>query len=98
MVVYKDYGEKKKNPWRETDLITVPSDHELTALTTRPTSCHAYAFNMYDIGIDPYVKIYSTVSSQRKQLWSWNKNQNVANEQMKATTMVLNMLLLICIY
>ena len=57
MVVYNDYGEKKKNCWRETDSITVPSDHELTALTTRSTSCYAYAFNMYNIGIDPYVKI-----------------------------------------
>ena len=33
-----------------------------------------------------------SVSQQRKGLWSWNKNQNVALEQMKAATMVLNML------
>ena len=33
-----------------------------------------------------------SVSQQRKELWSWNKNQNVALEQMKAATMVLNML------
>ena len=32
------------------------------------------------------------VSRQRKELWSWNKNQDVALEQMKAATMVLNML------
>ena len=33
-----------------------------------------------------------SVSRQRKELWSWNKNQNVALEQMKAATMVLNIL------
>ena len=33
-----------------------------------------------------------SVSQQRKELWSWNKNQNVPLEQMKAATMVLNML------
>ena len=32
-----------------------------------------------------------SVSQQWKELWSWNKNQNVALEQMKAATMVLNM-------
>ena len=32
------------------------------------------------------------VARQRKELWSWNKNQDVALEQMKAATMVLNML------
>ena len=31
------------------------------------------------------------VHNYRKELWSWNKNQNVALEQMKAATMVLNM-------
>ena len=28
----------------------------------------------------------------RKELWSWNKNQNVALEQMKANTMVMSVL------
>ena len=33
-----------------------------------------------------------SVSQQRKELWSWNKNQNVALEQMEAAIMVLDML------
>ena len=31
-------------------------------------------------------------STPRRAKWSWNKNQNVALEQMKAATMVLNIL------
>ena len=33
-----------------------------------------------------------TVSPHRKVLWSWNKNQIVANEQIKATAIVLKVL------
>ena len=33
--------------------------------------------------------------SQRKEPWSWNKNQNEAHEEMKAATMVLNKQLII---
>ena len=34
----------------------------------------------------------SRIARVPNSLWSWNKNQNVALEQMKAATMVLNML------
>ena len=42
--------------------------------------------------INPTLAARQGVSQQWKELWSWNKNQNVALEQMKAATMVLNML------
>ena len=37
-------------------------------------------------------RLILTVSREQKELWSWNKNQNVAHELMKAATMVLNIL------
>ena len=40
----------------------------------------------------PAARARQSVSQQRKELWSWNKNQNVTLEQMKAATMVLNIL------
>ena len=56
------------------------------ALTTTPSCCYAYV--VYKIDTYPYVKIiHSSNSLYWKQLhvWSWNKNQNVANKEMKTT-------------
>ena len=42
--------------------------------------------------LTPHRGARQSVSLQRKELWSWNKNQNVALEQMNVAIMVLNML------
>ena len=38
-----------------------------------------------------YTAARISVSQYRKELWSWNKNQNVACNQKKAAIMVLTM-------
>ena len=49
-----------------------------------------YAYGVGTLAIYKAVYVLHSISSQWKQLWNWNKNQNVANKQMKATIIVLN--------